>query len=685
MTKSPQIDRVGDTKAPPLKPDSAGLIEAADHGLGLQADTPAKFAVPSPLMTVKRARSTYDQIPPGSCKQIVWLGFFFDGTGNNMDADVGTAKHSNVAKLYRVHQPDNSASGTYRIYIPGVGTYFDKVGDSGGGMIGMGSGGMGDARLKWAIEQFDEKLKEHIARACSPANKIIEVNVSVFGFSRGAALARAFVNRLLDARARLIAGNKWELISYKCPLRVRFMGLFDTVASVGVPMSKNNMSIDGAIGGAVLSPRIMIFERLTSPYYVGTRPNVLAFATGAVPGADPAPGVFDGHSEWGGELAIPAMVEEVRHFVAAHELRNSFPVDSVTVMRRGKPVKPAHFYESVYPGVHSDVGGSYRPGEDGKGLQPTEKLGLIPLFQMYEFALERGVPLLANTAWKPENQDDFAVSAKVVEDYRYYWSKISHVNDLGLEINSHMRLYYAWRFRAIRLKHQGDRREAQQIKHSNAQFKAERAQAEKRVEMLEQANDAALAELHAATQARLGLAMSGYSSTRFPQLPDLEARIDAAKKRQVKAQDALLREQAKLDALPDMDDLPAMIAMYDAQLISDARAIRSRYASRNMVTGTSSQQRANLRPHYKALMDAYEDEFIRGKGLADERIIAFFDNYVHDSLAGFGKDATLPSDPRVVYLGGDKKYRYALHQRKEGMENETYAAADTEPAGNTVG
>jgi hypothetical protein len=42
-----------------------------------------------------------------------------------------------------------------------------------------------------------------------------------------------------------------------------------------------------------------------------------------------------------------------------------------------------------------------------------------------------------------------------------------------------------------------------------------------------------------------------------------------------------------------------------------------------------------------------------------------FDNYTHDSLAAFGKDATLPSDPRVVYFGGDEKYRYASLDRNE--------------------
>jgi hypothetical protein len=72
-----------------------------------------------------------------------------------------------------------------------------------------------------------------------------------------------------------------------------------------------------------------------------------------------------------------------------------------------------------------------------------------------------------------------------------------------------------------------------------------------------------------------------------------------------------------------------------------------------------SKRRTDLRPHYKVLLEAYENEFEKKNGLKDESIISFFDNYVHDSLAGFAKDATLPSDPRVVYLGGDEKYKYA--------------------------
>jgi len=67
-----------------------------------------------------------------------------------------------------------------------------------------------------------------------------------------------------------------------------------------------------------------------------------------------------------------------------------------------------------------------------------------------------------------------------------------------------------------------------------------------------------------------------------------------------------------------------------------------------------------LRPHYHALVEAYLDEFTRNRGLADAKVIAFFDDYVHDSLAGFDTDESWPSDPRMVYAGGDRKLRFAM-------------------------
>lgn len=444
------------------------------------------------------------------------------------------------------------------------------------------------------------------------------------------------------------------------------MGIFDTVASVGLPMSTNNVNVVATAFGV----RQIIRSRVMGSGYISCWPQVLAYAKGAQPGADPAPGVFDGHSGWGGKMAIPHMVEEVRHFIAAHELRNSFPVDSVSVIDDGMVVKPAHFYESVYPGVHSDVGGSYRPGEGARSTKGSAKLGLIPLHSMYQLAQSAGVPLLARTAWRALQAGDFEIDPDMVELYNYYQAKVRGISNLGPLMHAHMSLYYAWRFRAISRKAGGDASESQAIAESSQKFQNEHELLDKEIVRLDKENDVAMRALTQAEARRTAYLQGNYSNPDLPELGAYDGMIADAKDRYDDTQDALLRAKAKRDALPDMTQFASLVAMYDQQLLNDAKAIRASYAS-NM------SKRQDLRPHYKVLMDAYENEYIHNNGLTDEKIIAFFDNLVHDSLAGFAKDATLPSDPRVVYLGGDEKYKYALIDRRKDQKDVRYAGTSS--------
>ncbi|KAF7598138.1 MAG: hypothetical protein CGU28_14270 [Candidatus Dactylopiibacterium carminicum] len=99
--------------------------------------------------------------------------------------------------------------------------------------------------------------------------------------------------------------------------------------------------------------------------------------------------------------------------------------------------------------------------------------------------------------------------------------------------------------------------------------------------------------------------------------------------------------------------------------MKDAEAIIARRKSDSGLT---------LRPHYQNLVHAYEDEFVYSRGLRDEKLITFFDRYIHDSLAGFAIDATLPSDPRVIYVGGDDKLRFASVQEKPAASSPGLAA-----------
>jgi hypothetical protein len=657
MTKSRNNDQVGDIKTPPLRATADGLRVGSDQAEKIQADISQPASRPSVLQSVghaaRAARS--EEARPTTCRQIIWFSFFFDGTGNNLYVDEGMQKHSNVAKLFRVHKKPDKVNGIYAFYIQGVGTYFPEIGDDGGGALGLGCGAMGGERLDYALRKFDEFIKHHLEQAKSPSNAIVEINISAFGFSRGAALARAFINLMLEKRCTLL-GEKWVLRDGAWPVRIRFMGLFDTVASVGLPMSTNTTS---AVATAASSITYMIKSRLLD--YPATHPAMLAFSENAAAGADPAPGIYDGHSDWGNKLNINPKVEEVRHFVAAHEVRNSFPLESVSVWRSNRISKPSNFYETVYPGVHSDVGGSYAPGEGARADLPSENLGLIPLIHMYNYALSRGVPLLSVGAWSRGNKADFDIDEDLLAVYNYYLKQVGSFNVLGRSINKHVSLYYAWRFHAIRVKAQGNKSELDRISLHGRRFKAQETALDKEIVSLKQKENSAGAELQLLLERRAAGATSIHGAPPAQKsTPVSNGEIESARHKVRMAQDDLLKAKARKDALPNMEGLQAMIEIYDRQLLADVQAIRDVFSKRSILGGApQTARRGELRPHYKILVEAYENEFEKNSGLNDEKIISFFDNYIHDSLAAFAKDATLPSDPRVVYLGGDAKYEYA--------------------------
>jgi hypothetical protein len=659
MTKNPNNDRVGDTRSTALEPHAMRLRETSDVAARLGAAAAPKSSKSAPIADVANALKSErsNSVTSQTCNQTLWFSFFFDGTGNNLELDEATLKHSNVAKLFLVHEENDYTKGVYRLYIPGVGTYFKEVGDPGCTTLGLGTGKFGEERLDWALTRFDKLLRPHVKRANNQSNNILEINLSAFGFSRGAALARAFISIFLESRCNPASGaDLWRLKAGGFTVRIRFMGLFDTVASVGTPMSMNNTSVVGAAAGSV---SFCIKYRLSDEDLSTVTPVQLAFAKDARPGADPAAGLHDGHRSWGGRMRIHQMVEEVRHFVAAHEIRNSFPLDSVSVLERGTFPLPAHFYETVYPGVHSDVGGSYRPGEGGQGFDPAEKMGVIPLTHMFEHAIAKGVPLIPRTAWDALQKRDFKIHLEVQDSYNHYIKVLGAKSSLGALFNAHMALYFAWRFRSIRLKAEGDLSESNRIEKGKNAFQSDRTLQEENVAELTNKNNAALRNCAEIRSKRSNLMSRGFVD---PKQSDAMKQLDNALRDgealQAEAQDRLSLAKGKLDSIPNMDGFKSMVAMYDQQLLSDVREIRKVIAAAEN-SKSSGNKKAELRPHYRALVEAYENEFVHKKGLTDKLIIAFFDNYVHDSLSGFAKDATLPSDPRVIYVGGDEKLKFA--------------------------
>ncbi|SDJ38923.1 Uncharacterized alpha/beta hydrolase domain [Pseudomonas delhiensis] len=399
-------------------------------------------------------------VPP--CCRTLRISLFFDGTGNNLNNDLFQSSNphpTNVARLFRATIGTGHAGGTalssgsdglldedgvgtgeyYKYYMPGVGTPFPEVGDLDYSTYGLAAAGYGEERINWALLMLIDALKRSLQQSKltgvgeavkamgtlldvggaanrrreferqlrllggplrlaleqpSPGHpKLLGLKLYVYGFSRGAAAARAFVKWLSELLVQPEPGQKIEpylaVGDLKMPVSIEYLGLLDTVASVGVAH--------------------------------------------AVP-------QFDGHMSWANgtqelssEDTHPALIKRCLHIVASHEQRLCFPLDSI---RRSNGQYPRNSVEVIYPGVHSDQGGGYTPGTQGKAISPDESqrdvllLSQIVLHEMYADAFACGAPFkvpitslpneLQNESWRSldlEMSQEFATSAIVISRF----------------------------------------------------------------------------------------------------------------------------------------------------------------------------------------------------------------------------------------------------------------------------
>lgn len=268
------------------------------------------------------------------------LGVFFDGTANNkynFDSKLGETNpgkykkqdsyygaYSNVANLWTMYDDEVSLVG--KVYVEGIGTYEPKADgtssgekdDSDGTAFGMGSTGI-NAKIARGYSLIIDQIEELKAKANKQASATVEtLTLDVFGFSRGAATARRFVSCINGIKGRIVevsggtvyiplsmglkAYLKYKNISVN-NIRVRFLGLFDTVSSY--------------------EPGFLVFGGVNFDDDV----DQLA-------------------------LSIPSFVQKTIHLVAADEYRANFSLTTIdSAGNRG--------IEMVLPGAHSDVGGGY--------------------------------------------------------------------------------------------------------------------------------------------------------------------------------------------------------------------------------------------------------------------------------------------------------------------------------------
>jgi hypothetical protein len=241
-----------------------------------------------------------------------------------------------------------------------------------------------DSFKRWLpLTAIEEKIS-YVAK--SSKKRILQINISIFGFSRGAAEARAcahWMHQIFETEngAFTVAG---------VPARIGFMGIFDTVAAVGL--------------------------------------------------GDVTPVTF-GHMAWAnGTQRIHPAVEECAHFIALHEQRASFPLESAT--GRGN---------IGYPGMHSDVGGGYVPGEQGRAMPSwgrSPQLSQIPLIDMHFAALKAGVPLMTMEEILSSRTlaKSFAIDQRVIQAYNC-WVGTNGILPSGIVefTQAHTEQYLRWR------------------------------------------------------------------------------------------------------------------------------------------------------------------------------------------------------------------------------------------------
>ncbi|CAN5742342.1 hypothetical protein BH24ACI5_BH24ACI5_03370 [soil metagenome] len=148
--------------------------------------------------------------------------YAFDGTGQKDDQpELEDAGDTNVARFFFAYRPSDlhlPVDDRHNYYQRGVGS---------AGLFRKALGGITGFGGRTFIRRALDKLKDNIADG--------DTDIDVVGFSRGAALALDFVNEIAKGKAKLPDGQ--------VPT-VRFLGLWDSVPSFGIPISPLNIGWD---------------------------------------------------------------------------------------------------------------------------------------------------------------------------------------------------------------------------------------------------------------------------------------------------------------------------------------------------------------------------------------------------------------------------------------------------------
>ncbi|WP_330961829.1 DUF2235 domain-containing protein [Photobacterium sp. 53610] len=313
------------------------------------------------LKNIRESSQLFDRTPVINTfrikKRVLRIGVFFDGTGQNKENDryketYGNKSRSNIGRLFDAYPEEPGKIA--KIYVSGVGTVDgaflepSKIDDGKdeaniGQALGVSVFDTTGAFGKWQslLQQLITIIR--ILETAQIYQEITHVEFDVFGFSRGAALARHFVNAALKG-----------LPDYTRRRRGR-----DNLGILPNLLGKEDELIFTSREGYHLDTTRQTYVR-----FVGLFDTVGSFYW---PGNDDE-GNFD--------LTLkPDCAERVVQLCAHHEYRVNFPL----TMLKSHGKLPKNFYEEIFPGAHSDVGGGY------SSIQQYDKKGLD---ERYGFPIE---------------------------------------------------------------------------------------------------------------------------------------------------------------------------------------------------------------------------------------------------------------------------------------------------------
>lgn len=334
--------------------------------------------------------------------------------------------YTNVARMWKC------CDDNYRIYIEGIGT-LDKQKDIDDGFrFGAGETGI-RGKVRRGCEELAKKIEPKILKR---NDEIIEITLDVFGFSRGAAVARNFLyevnvsnKREEDTKitkSKKYVGTHLEETSYytystnDIIAEKQFVREYEDIL-----LDKDNVEVDpqylidgkmpkyGYLGYYLLEkvkPEVLDRIRLNIRF-VGLYDTVSSYEESGnlMKGMLQASHLADYFDDDVEQLQLNNLgkFQQAVHFTAMDEHRENFALTKLQPQENN-----CNYIEKTFPGVHCDIGGAYETG-----TEIVDEIEVCPvIISLFSSELEDLKSKLISDCWYMESQLEIKIELQRDEE-----------------------------------------------------------------------------------------------------------------------------------------------------------------------------------------------------------------------------------------------------------------------------